>query len=637
MKKLFYAVFVAALITIILCSSACSSWQITPVFNTVSASDDTAISVSYSKDGTAWTAVEADTLLFRKRIYSREDGETVFLALKNESAVFVAVWPEISSGKIAPPVGLLYGYAETKETISHWLPLGEEMPKAKILAPGEEIFLTLSVKTEDDVDGVVAPVLGLTMHVSKVDYGFDVTDSSNFVMQTGEEVSEKLPKNVRHLVFSDCAAPNNAVLTDFSLGQNGGVVGWEEDGKYIISTRVPGQKVQANVFSSYLFADLKSLEKIELSMLDTSSTKDFMRFFYGCSMLKEADLSSLDLSSAVRTRSMFNGCKSLASMSVGAWETPQLVDASYMFASTLSLTSLDLSAWELPRIERTTAMFQYSGVTEIFLPDSLRVIGSLFLNHAQNCTAASLKLPSSLTSVGRAHCFYNFGTDRFTAFEIAEECDAAKALDGVLYSKDGSVLLALPKGKTFENGIFEIAEGVTLLGELSFSRNPHVKTVLLPNSYRVKVYVEKNHKDFCDADRSGNLNVGNSLNLAIYIYTGVEAYAVKDDNPVYTVHDGLLYEKGADGGAGTLIAVPVGVSGNIVIPDGVTRIEEEAFWEDADVPFSGITSIHIPASLTEIDEGQLIKLNSLGVMITVAEDNPVFAAGEDGKTLCEIK
>ncbi len=632
MKKHFYLVLgVLALLLLLLVS--CTADDASPKYNAF-AFDGVSVSASYSRDAEKFETVFAHTPLFKHRIYADGSEETVYLRLQNEEETFVRVSLDIGAvGGVTAPKDLFYGYAEERSDHMRRYPIGEEGRETFILSPGEALTLVLSVGTEEEDIGLVAPLLGLTLHAEPMTYAFDTENAQSYELLSGKEANALLPKKVKSIVFSDRADPRGVALSDLSAGQNGAVVGWEEDGVYIISTRVKGKSVLTGDNAAYLFADLVALEHIDLSMLDTSKTRDFMRFFSGCSSLTEVDLSLLDTASAVRTRSMFNGCASLTVANIAAWDVASVVDAAYMFAGTGSLSSLDLSAWDLSRAVYTTAMFQSSGIRTLSLPSSLSVVGSLFFNHTARYAEASLRLPASLVSVGRAHAFYNFGTDAFTSFETEEGCEGAKATDGVLYSADGKVLLALPKGKRFEDAVFEIAEGTELLGELSFSRNPYVKTVLLPNSYRVKVYTEKHHADFADANGTGNLNVGNSLNLAIYVYTGVEQYAVKEDNPVYLTHDGALYTKNAQGRPQTLIALPVGFRGALMIPEGVEAIAAEALWEDAEVIFSGLSEVCIPASLTDIPGGQLAKLNSLGVTLTVAEDNPAFAVGEDGRII----
>lgn len=609
---------------------ACGDFTVSPNYNTF-LYEDGELSVSYSRDGESFEALSADTRLFTQRIYAASGEETLYLRLTNEGKTPLRFSLDVCAlGGVSVSDELFYRYAGEGEADASRYAIGEEGRGTLFLAPQEQRTLSLSVGTEEKDTGVVAPLLGLTLYAEPMVYAFDTEDPLSYEMLTGKEVSAAFPKNIERIVFTDRPDPKGVTLADLSARQNGAVVGWEEDGTYYVSTRVRGKRALANDNAAYLFAGLKRLSYIDLSMLDTSKTRDFMRFFSGCSALSSVDLSLLDTRSAVRTRSMFNGCDALSVMRVDGWDVSALKDASYMFANTPALISLDLSAWNLSGVAYTTAMLQRSGVKEIILPDSLPVIGSLFFNHTDRYIAPTLRLPASVSKVGLAHTFYNFGTKDFIAFETAEG-SAVTAIDGVLYSADGKTLLALPKGKSFEDGVFEIKEGVTFLGELSFSRNPHVKTVLLPNSYRVSVYTEKHHPDFADGGGTGNLNIGNSLNLAIYVYTGVEAYAVKADNPHYVTRDGALYTKGADGKAEALIALPVGFEGELIIPEGVRAIENEAFWEDGEVTFEGVEHVHIPASLTEIAEGQLLKLNSLTATLSVEEENPVYTLGADGK------
>ena len=465
-------------------------------------------------------------------------------------------------------------------------------------------------------------------------YGFDTADEENFVMVEADAFQSLLPKNVTKIVFSDRISPYAAEVTDFSARRCKGVVGWYEGDKYIISTRTKGQKVIFHPESQGLFAGLSSLGEIAFDMADTSRVTDFMRFFYNCTALSRVDISSFRFDSAIRTRSMFMNCTSLSSVTVGEVDTSTIRDTAFMFSGTVALEQIDLSHCDFSAVICSTAMFQSCGAKVILLPDSLGVLGAMFLNHAAAYGGDTFTLPISAKELSGAHLFYNFGTDAFCAFVVPDGNPYFKTVDGVLYSADGTRLLALPKGKRFEDGVFEIPEGVTLLGELCFSRNPYAETVLLPNSYRVCLYKEQNHADFSDISGAGNKNVGNSLNIAIYTYSGVKAFAVRDDNAFYIAVDGVLYEKDEGGTPRTLVAVPVGFVGTLDVPDGVSEWNEDALFEISSADFASLTAIHIPASLTLIAESQISKINSLDIAVTVDEGNPVYTVDGEGK-LCK--
>ncbi len=66
-----------------------------------------------------------------------------------------------------------------------------------------------------------------------------------------------------------------------------------------------------------------------------------------------------------------------------------------------------------------------------------------------------------------------------------------------------------------------------------------------------------------------------------------------------------------------------GVGGDVVIPDGVTDIGEEAFWDSG----AGVTSLTIPDSVTSIGEYTFGGLGNL-TSFSVGENNPAYKAVE---------
>ena len=152
------------------------------------------------------------------------------------------------------------------------------------------------------------------------------------------------------------------------------------------------------------------------------------------------------------------------------------------------------------------------------------------------------------------------------------------------------------------------------MNELSFSNNSTIQSILLPNSYEIIRYIKANNNDY------GFINSGNSLSVAIYRYTSISTYQVKEDNPRYISYEGCLYNK-----AGTeLIAVPFKYSGVLNVKEGTTTIGQEAFWDFENIRNASITTINIPASVTTIEANQLTTLNKLitsGVVINIDSNN----------------
>ncbi len=125
---------------------------------------------------------------------------------------------------------------------------------------------------------------------------------------------------------------------------------------------------------------------------------------------------------------------------------------------------------------------------EINLPEGLTEVGL----HAFSDTAIkTLKLPSTLKE---------FGMSRVCAYELPENSENFKSVNGAILSKDGKTFVAYPSGK--EEEVFVIPEGVEIIstsafsgaklneiifpstlkkvGESAFSEMPNIKRCILP-------------------------------------------------------------------------------------------------------------------------------------------------------------
>ncbi len=394
-----------------------------------------------------------------------------------------------------------------------------------------------------------------------------------------------------------------------------------------------------------LFGECSALTEVDLSAVDTSAVVDMSYLFYKCGALKAVDLSAFDTGSVTSIRAIFSGCTNLSGLTgYERWNTSSLKNMSFAFnnfAYALSASvrvTVDLSRWDLSNINNSGWCFQNCRAQQILLPDNLAVISAGFLNHATRYEGTSFTVPSGVKKIGYAHTLYDFATNSFTEIRVAEGNTDYIALDGVLYSADGTEMLAVPRNKPFENGVFEIPEGVVFLGELSFSRNYNIHKVILPDSYEIE-YVPVYDDRYIVFEDTGNLNAGTNLSIAIYCYTGITDYAVKDTNPRYASADGIIYSKDMD----HVVAVPARYNRAITIPEGVTYWDREAMWADGsdtvDNLLANCSGVTIPSTLVVIAEDQLTMLNRLYTnrkaasnpfTLTVAEGNAAFHLDENG-------
>jgi hypothetical protein len=197
------------------------------------------------------------------------------------------------------------------------------------------------------------------------------------------------------------------------------------------------------------------------------------------------------------------------------------------------------------------------------------------------------------------HTFYRFGVNgygpgNFREFKVEEGNTKYKAIDGVLFSKDGTRLLAYPSSKS--GTTYQIPEGVTIIDEVAFSHTYYNKSsdrlqkIILPDSYTVRM-PENNYPN--------QINPQNSLTNALYKNSGVKEIAIKPTNTKYMVEDGVLYSK--DGS--TCLYIPA-YKNNVNIREGCTSINGAYLTPTTALRTASEKTfvINIPASVTYIDD-----------------------------------
>ena len=389
----------------------------------------------------------------------------------------------------------------------------------------------------------------------------------------------------------------------------------------------------ANNTMDHLFYQCGNLVSVDMEGVNTTGVTDMSYVFETCGKLTTIDMTGIDTSKVTTMYALFSKCKNLSSL-VGYenWETSSLENIFWMFNTVQGMEVIDISKWDLSKINNSAWCFQHCYAKQILLPDNLKTISAGFLNHACKIAGTSFTIPVGVEKIGYAHTIYDFATDDFVEFIVPAENKHYVAIDGILYSADGKEMLAVPRNKAFENNTYFIPEGVEFLGELSFSRNENIHTLVLPNSYEIKCVPEFDERYIVFED-IGNLNGGNTLNVALYLYTGVTTYEVKDDNPRYESVDGIIYSEDMT----TVLAIPLHYGRYINIPEGVTTFAYEAMWgyDTTDGHLAATNGINIPSTMIDIAPDQFDKLNRMNSKyanfeITVHPDNPVYSVDDNG-------
>ena len=233
-------------------------------------------------------------------------------------------------------------------------------------------------------------------------------------------------------------------------------------------------------------------------------------------------------------------------------------------------------------------------LVDVALPQTLRTIGKGAFGQCVNLTR--INIPEGVTSIGDS-AFLMCGSltrltipDSVTSIEgnpfrhlaaeilVSPQNPAISVVDGVVFNKDGTRLIACPNNKA---GAYAIPQGVLEIGTHAFENCNDLTDVTIPASV---VSIVGNPFDYAQLE----------LKLA-------------QENPEFSLIDGVLFDK-----TGTrLLVYPCGRPGDTYeVPEGTVEIGEFAF-----AGCQQLSAVTIPESVTVIGSNSFWNCENLRLYV----------------------
>lgn len=332
--------------------------------------------------------------------------------------------------------------------------------------------------------------------------------------------------------------------------------------------------------------------------------------FYGCT-----GLNSITIPNSVTTiaAKSFLGCINISSVQISQYV---LFIGEEAFSSCLRLETINVDS-NNPNYASIDGVLYNKAITRLIqcpgakvsvtIPNTVTVIGESAFHYCNYLT--SVTIPASVTFIGEevfAYC------DSLLELIVDSNNTNYSALDGILYNKNQTVLIQCPQGKISVN----IPGTVLTVGRRAFWSCSSLLNLSIPNSVKT---IETLAFFKCDGLTQVNIpaSVTTISERAFASCRGLLSINVAYDNPTYSSHNGILFDKNFN----TLIQFPGGLT-TFETDKNITTIANWSFWLS-----TNLTSIKIPNSVNNIGNYAFSDCYSLSAITCFANIPPVMGTG----------
>ena len=220
----------------------------------------------------------------------------------------------------------------------------------------------------------------------------------DFVNNTTDATYKSEDYKIKYIGFYEGIMPEGvtkeklAQLPYISVSTDNNIKAYNDNGNIYVYSK---HDIRAGTSMYSMFREMKSLEKIDLSAIDTDNVKDMRSLFNNSTLLKTVDVSHFNTSNAAQMGSMFKNLSLITELDLTNWNTSKSIRFDEMFSGCTNIKELNLTSFDTSKLTMSYRMFYgMTNIEHIYVGDkwNLSTIGTLGYKGEEfyNCT----KLPN---------------------------------------------------------------------------------------------------------------------------------------------------------------------------------------------------------------------------------------------------
>lgn len=182
----------------------------------------------------------------------------------------------------------------------------------------------------------------------------------DFVNNTTDATYKSEDYTIKYIGFYENTLPEGYTkdkleeLPYISVSSDNNIKAYNDNGNIYVYSK---HDIKAGTSIYSMFREMKNLEEVDLSVIETENVKDMRSLFNNSTKIKKIDVSHFDTSNATQMGSIFKNLSLITDLDLTNWNTSKSIRFDEMFSGCTNIKELNLTSFDTSKLTMSYRMF----------------------------------------------------------------------------------------------------------------------------------------------------------------------------------------------------------------------------------------------------------------------------------------